>query len=165
MNDIIIDKTSKRYTQKQIKYFEKKYGGRFILESSFIDKNNRATDSTFLFYYNEVKHPEGSNYYAIGVDETHFFITNGICIEDMVFNGFMEGNIFKFSKHRHDYVSGSHGESVDGGRDYTRFNKTVFSKFISIKIKNGLIVVVNENEETNNSKAIPIEVEKNNHFI
>jgi hypothetical protein len=104
-----------------LEYCKRTYGGKFLVKSQILGKYNRYTKEEFYFFYTEIPHPDGSNYYAFGFINGVPMITNGISIEDTTISAFLSfDGIIRYSASRHDYVSDSHGNFIDGGRDYTR---------------------------------------------
>jgi hypothetical protein len=111
------------------------YGGRYICKSQIKDLKGEFTYQPYHIFYNETPHPRGSNYYAIGYNKDKLVITNGISIESMAIDGFVEDGVFYYSAYRHDCVTIGN-MMIDGGRDYSRMAGDL-SKFYTMTVYNG----------------------------
>lgn len=143
---IVTNPILSRFTEKQVEAFSS-YGGSFVMETCVPEKadgTGKFTEDTFLLYYNKEKHPQGSNWYIIGIDRYgKFYIADGERVikserfhVDVVGNYVPKpkiGNLYGFfselkneplySLYRHDARSDSKAcIIVDGGRDYTRLS-------------------------------------------
>ena len=122
---------NKMFSDKSINVICQKYDATYIIDSC-IRSGESWRNFPAAFFYTKEPHPQGSNYFAIYKFEMEadyedpeptfngFMITNGICITEGVFNGFLfEDGELVHSRFRHDYFV--HREAmVDGGRDYFR---------------------------------------------
>lgn len=126
-----------------IEKVEKKYNAKFVCETPIKDKHGwRETPS--LIFYNEVAHPQGSNYMAISIvigydDKTDLVITDGISATQCDFVGIVDGDEVIYSRYRHDYREGKTGVIIDGGRDYTRSSG---GQMVKMKINEGKLEVM-----------------------
>jgi len=138
--------------KETIEKIEKQYNGKYVFESCLKTKGGGWTDRAFAIFYTEKKHPEGSNYFAIGwsfdnirLTKPSLIITNGIDATEE-FNGVLyNGEVF-YSRFCHDFRQFPNGLFVDGGRDYTRFGGTVLDKckLVRIRVNKDKLEVVNE---------------------
>lgn len=96
-------------------------------------------------FYREIPHPEfGNRYFGIYVNhEGRTMILNADRVEDLDFAMIPdENNDLHYSAFRHDYVSLSNGNFVDGGREYVRTNTMTYNytvkdgDFVKIAIDN-----------------------------
>lgn len=110
----------------------------FVMESSLMGPNG-WTLSTYLIFWTPTKHPEGSNYFAIGPGNNgKTVITDGISATTP-FKGILVDDQVCYSINRHDYYqcpNSTSKQAIDGGRDYTRVTGGIYShKMVDILIK------------------------------
>ncbi len=97
---------------------ENMYKATFVMESFLKGKNDWCNFPAAIFYTEE-KHPQGSNYFALYIDEDRrFVITNGLTAIEP-FEGIQIGENVYYSRYRHDYRECG-PVAIDGGRDYTK---------------------------------------------
>ena len=105
-----------------IRKIEKLRSCRYVCEWNLTDAAGNAYDQSVLLFWNDVPHPQGSNWMALYRAGDDWYVRNGITasrlpIRCVVSN---DGQVL-FSKSRHDFRSSHDGSvSIDGGRDYTR---------------------------------------------
>ena len=127
---------------------EKKYNVKFVCETPIRYKNSWRDYSSLIFYGE--KHPEGSNYMALSVtfdidgNFDDIVITDGISATEGEFTGLIDGDEVYYSRFRHDYRMTPSGEFIDGGRDYTRTSVINPDRFVTMKIIDGKLEIVNE---------------------
>ena len=129
---------------------EKRYNCKFVCETPIKDGEGwRELPS--LIFYNEVPHPQGSNYMALSVrmgydGKTDMVVSDGISATMYNIKGIIDGDEVIYSRYRHDYRVGKTGVWIDGGRDYTRSSG---AQMVIMEIINGVLEVVEggNNEE------------------
>lgn len=125
---------------------EKKYNVKFVCETP-IKNGGVWRDMSSLIFYNEEKHPQGSNYMALSIKYTpdgHFddlVITDGISATKGSFYGIIDGDEVIYSRFRHDYRVGKTGVFIDGGRDYIRSNIPDPDQYVDLVINEGNLEV------------------------
>jgi hypothetical protein len=141
---MIITTPSSYWNGLDIAKVEKYYNAKYVCETT-IKGSTGWLNSPVLIFYNEVPHPQGSNYMAlfyapISTDgKTALSVTDGISATTEEFVGVVadNGDII-YSRWRHDYRTSPDGSVwCDGGRDYFRgsgLNKTVYLKIIGSKL-------------------------------
>jgi hypothetical protein len=128
---------------------EKIYNAKFVGE--FCLKNTQGGWANFpvsVFYQEEPPEPEFSNYFGL----YYCPIREGVMITDakVVAEKSFAGVVLKngvdiiYSRYRHDYVTGSEGEMIDGGRDYLRCRVPPPAYNVSLQIIDGEIEVIND---------------------
>jgi hypothetical protein len=125
---------------------EKHFNAKFVCETP-LREGDGWRDYSSLIFYNEEKHPQGSNYLAIsyvfGVDgEVDLILTDGISAttEDII--GIIDGDEVIYSRSRHDYRVGKTEVMIDGGRDYTRSSISDPNQYVTLRILKGKLEIV-----------------------
>lgn len=133
-----------------IEYIEEKYKAHYIGEFCLKGVSGEWVNQPVALFYNEEKHPRGSNYFAIlnkyrypNIDSPTVMITNGIsAVEDKEGNPIVYSAVLNndnkalYSAYRHDYQT-YEDLMIDGGRDYTK--SSLGSPFIRFIIKDGKV--------------------------
>jgi hypothetical protein len=136
--DIIVEPRLSYYTQDIVDKILQHYpDSKFVMESALLTRNGWSLD-TCLVFYTKNKHPEGSNYMGVMVNDLGSVIVfNAIrCTEPMSAFLTPSGKVV-YSIHRHDFQTDEEtGAFIDGGRDYTRIGGAE-----SLLIKLGVISV------------------------
>lgn len=99
---------------------EEKYKAKYIGEFTLRTRDGWANKPVAVFWQ-EVAHPQGSNYFGIYRDDLgHFLITDAQATVGILITGLMnEKHEVIYSAYRHDCQTHG-GMLIDGGRDYTR---------------------------------------------
>lgn len=118
-------------TEENIKNIEKHYKATYVLETCAKDRSGGWANFPAAIFYTETAHPEGSNYFALYIDDTNqFMIANGLsAVEGVVFKGLEVEGTVTYSRYRHDYRDAGNGAFVDGGRDYLRYGGDQFDDY------------------------------------
>jgi len=117
--------------KKQINLIEKHYKATYVLETCAKDGRGNWCNFPAAIFYTEKAHPEGSNYFALYVNEDkEMMIANGsTAVQDVLFKGIeIEGRV-TYSRYRHDYRGAGNEAFVDGGRDYFRYGGDKFDDY------------------------------------
>jgi hypothetical protein len=121
MNTIVEPRFS-CYTKEIVDSILKHYpDSKFVMESALPTRAGWSLD-TCLVFYTKNKHPEGSNYMGVRVNERNSVIVFDAirCTEPMSAFLTPSRNVV-YSIHRHDFQTDKEtGAFIDGGRDYTR---------------------------------------------
>ena len=131
-----------------ISKWEKHYNVKFVCETVIKDKFGWLDQSSLLFY-SEKPHPQGSNYMAVthmplGYEDWQTVISDGISATECEIEGLIDGDEVYYSRFRHDYRTTPSGMFIDGGRDYTRSSVCDPDKYVTMKIIDGKLEIVNE---------------------
>ena len=105
-----------------IRKIEKLRSCRYVCEWNLIDAAGNAYDQSVLLFWNDVPHPQGSNWMALYRAGDDWYVRDGITASRLPIRCVVSdaGQVL-FSKSRHDFRSSHDGSvSIDGGRDYTR---------------------------------------------
>ena len=111
------------WSLKQIKIIEKKYQGRYVLESCLKGKDGEWLNFPAAIFYTEKAHPEGSNYFALfnmPFPDERLMISNGLSAIEQPIKGLLIDGVILYSRYRHDFRE-FHGINIDGGRDYFKY--------------------------------------------
>jgi hypothetical protein len=121
-----------------VEHIEEKYNCRFIAEWYLTKKN------MIMLFWNNVAHPQGSNWLGVYGAGDQVYLCDGIAasrfpVDCMVSNS----KQVLFSKSRHDFRS-SHDRSVtvDGGRDYTRVLGAIRNESVCLVPQNGELKII-----------------------
>jgi hypothetical protein len=122
----------------QIKKVEKHYNAKYVMDACLRNRDGGWVNFPAAIFYTENAHPEGSNYFALYINDDGLRITNGeSAVKDVSFTGFVYNEEVWYSSYRHDYV-GVDGKFIDGGRDYTRCGGDDI-KFIKFNVEKGVV--------------------------
>jgi len=118
-------------TEEKIKNIEKHYKATYVLETCAKSFSGGWTNFPAAIFYTKTAHPEGSNYFAIYIDDTNqLMIANGLsAVDGIVFKGLETEGTVTYSRYRHDYRDAGNGAFVDGGRDYFRYGGDKFDDY------------------------------------
>ena len=112
-------------TLEGIRKVEESKSCRYVCEWNTLDSNGKINENPVMIFWNDVPHPQGSNWMALfrGGGHLGWFVRDGISASRLPILAYLsDDGEAVFSKHRHDYRrSRDSSISVDGGRDYTRF--------------------------------------------
>ena len=124
---------------------EEHFNAKFVCESP-LKEGAGWRDYSSLIFYNEIAHPQGSNYLAIsyvmsGDGKVDLVVSDGISATLEDFTGIVDGDEVIYSRFRHDYRVGKTGVMIDGGRDYVRPSN---GHLVIMRIINDKLEIVNE---------------------
>ena len=130
-NSLSVNTKSSFLTEKNIKNIENHYKATYVLETCAKDRSGDWANFPTAIFYTETAHPEGSNYFALYIDDTNqFMIANGLsAVDGVVFQGLEVEGVVTYSRYRHDYRDAGNGAFVDGGRDYFRYGGDQFEDY------------------------------------
>ena len=136
-------KNNYHFNEDMIFHLEKSYDAKFICETSIKDASKGWYNTPVALFYANVKHPQGSNWFAIFQhSDGGFSITNGIsAVEpDNKLVGITDGKDVVYSSHRHHFSKLGNGY-IDGGRDYAKLNLSSGITTVTLLITpDGLVV-------------------------
>lgn len=136
-------KNNYHFNEELISRLEKSYKSKFVCETCIKDATNGWYNTPVALFYTKVKHPQGSNWFAIFQQfDGRFSITNGIsAVEpDNKLVGITDGKEVVYSTHRHHF-SKLGNSFIDGGRDYGRLSLLNGFKTVDLLITpDGLVV-------------------------
>ena len=122
-----------------------KFVGEFSLPVNKKDLEKGFVNTPVAIFYQEVPHPEGSNYFGLYYDDTgKLWVTDAGCIT--MFDWpclFVPGQNIMYSAYRHDYQAW--GEySIDGGMEYTKISWPLGQEKVLgyMKVVNGAIAAI-----------------------
>jgi hypothetical protein len=135
--------------EKNINIIEKKYNGKYVIDSCLRGMYNTWANFPAMIFYSEIPHPQGSNYFALYKsfneisEETNWMITDGASGVEGEFYGFLfpDGELLH-SRYRHDYCRHG-GIAIDGGRDYVHvIGDDESARGVKFKIVNGQLELI-----------------------
>jgi hypothetical protein len=136
------DNTPRHYklNQSDIEKIEKDRNCRFVCEW-----NVKQDDNPMLIFWNDIAHPQGSNWMALFY-YNDWFVRDGITASQLPINCVVSNDKqVLFSKSRHDFRSSQDGSvSVDGGREYTRVLGNVRCERVWLVPQNGKLKIIPE---------------------
>jgi len=105
-----------------IRKIEKLRSCRYVCEWNTTDDRGQAHENPVLLFWNDVAHPQGSNWMGLFRSNKEWYVKDGITASRLPINCAVSNDKqVLFSKYRHDFRSSRDGSvTVDGGRDYTR---------------------------------------------
>lgn len=131
---MFIHKHEPFFRKESIEKIEQHYKAKYIFDSPIRTKDGRWSNRQFAIFYCQEAHPEGSNYFAMGYDEStrltkskSLIITDGISATEDFLGVEFNGQVY-YSSTTHDFREYPNGVFVDGGRDYIRYGGTNLSK-------------------------------------
>lgn len=121
-----------RYVLLDIPSIEQLYKAQFVLESCIntkLDGTGAWVNNPYLIFYTPTAHPRGSNWFAIGYENSKLIIRDGQSVYNsdqikptMTCARNKHTNQYYTSTYRHDYNQIDLYNSIDGGRDYCKTN-------------------------------------------
>jgi hypothetical protein len=131
-----------------IRKIEKLRNCRYVCEWNTTDSSGRISTYPMLIFWNDVAHPQGSNWMALFKDGGHngWFVRDGIAASRVpILAGVSNNGQAMFSKNRHDYRQSHDGSiTLDGGRDYTRIIGTPPKRWVWLLPQDGEIRIIDE---------------------
>ncbi len=115
------------FSPEGIKKIEELKSARWLLDTEH--KNTPVS----IFWQDE-RHPQGSNFFALHYYHDGLLISNGAFILDQVIEGVLlpNGDVI-YSRHVHDYCQ--YGDvAIDGGREYTRVVGNLMHPIVEIRV-------------------------------
>lgn len=117
-------------SEQDIVNAEEHYKAKYICDTCLKVRNGSYGNQSFAIFYNEVAHPNGSNWFALFRDNGRTMIVNAIEVENRIINGLViDDSKVIYSSYRNDYrcyTSEKTGVEfcIDGGMDYLKLNKS-----------------------------------------
>lgn len=134
------------FSDNQIQIIENAYNAKFILESTVKPLNGGWYNMPVAIFYQQEKHPEGSNYFGMYYRNDSLFITNAISATEPFDALMLENGDIMISRYRHDYFMHS-DLFVDGGRDYIRYGGNMNKvKVVKVQIVEDHLEIVDKKE-------------------
>lgn len=145
---------SRHFTDANIPYIEQQYNAQFVLESCIntkLDGTGKWVNNPYLIFYTPIAHPQGSNWFAIGYENSKLIIRDGQsvynadqiqptlnCLYDELTNNYYT------STYRNDFNSiNLTSNFIDGGRDYCHCDATNLQiGYITIALENNQPILV-----------------------
>lgn len=127
-----------KLNQSDIEKIEKDRNCRFVCEW-----NVKQDDNPMLIFWNDIAHPQGSNWMALFY-YNDWFVRDGITASQLPIQCVVSNDKqVLFSKSRHDFRSSQDGSvSVDGGREYTRVLGNVRCERVWLVPQNGELKII-----------------------
>lgn len=126
---------------------EKHYGCRYVCEWNTISKAGKVNNSPVALFWQEVPHPEGSNWMGVFLNsDSNPYVMDGQSASRLPIRGYVsqEGQVL-FSKYRHDFRQSNDGSvTVDGGREYTRLLGDVRCASVWLLPQCGKLVIIDD---------------------
>ncbi len=124
---------------------------KYVCETCLRGTDGGWANRPVAIFYGEEEHPVSkSRYFGIYIDmDDRIMITNGQSAVDEPIQGVIadNGDII-YSRYRHDFRRSPDGSVfIDGGRDYFRGSVLSQDRYVTMKIIDGELVVVEKEEE------------------
>lgn len=121
-------------------HIEDKYNCHFVSEW-YLNKK-----SMVLLFWNDVAHPQGSNWLGVYGAEDQVYLCDGIAASQLPIRCAVSNDKqVLFSKSRHDFRSSNDGSvTVDGGRDYTRMLGNIKCERVNLLPQNGMLTIIDD---------------------
>jgi hypothetical protein len=131
-------------SQSSIEKYEKARNCRYVCEWN-VKQGNKILDPMLIFW-NDIPHPQGSNWMALFSSDGDWYVRDGITASQLPIECVVSNDKqVLFSKSRHDFRSSEDGSvSVDGGRDYTRVLGNVRCECVWLLPRNGKLEIIPE---------------------
>jgi hypothetical protein len=137
-------------TKDMIKKIEKARNCKYVFESCLKTVDGGWFNGPAAIFYNEEKHPTGSNYMAVYVDGRTLYLADGIsAVDNVIYEGIEAEGEVVYSRYRHDFREHKNGAYIDGGRDYTKVGGDKFNDYnlVQFKVVGGKIVFIAKDEK------------------
>lgn len=121
---------------------------RYVCEWPLLNDGNKPTE-TMLLFWNDVAHPQGSNWMALFFHDGGWYVRDGISASRHPIHCpvSQDGQVM-LSKHRHDYRTSKDGSiAIDGGRDYTKTVGTA-REWVWLMPQQGMLTILDESAAT-----------------
>jgi hypothetical protein len=126
------------FPEEVIDQVEQNYNCRYVTEW-YLDNKQMV-----LLFWNDVAHPQGSNWMGVYGSGDHLYVCDGIAASRYpVYCKVSNDKQVLFSKTRHDFRSSQDGSvTVDGGREYTRVLGAIFNESLYLVPQNGELKII-----------------------
>jgi hypothetical protein len=133
-------------TAEGIRAVEEKRSCRYVCEWHIIDSRGEIHESPMMLFWNDVSHPQGSNWMALYHTGGGWYVRDGITASRLPTQAYVsDDGEAVFSKHRHDLRSSRDGTiTVDGGRSYTRLMGNLKCRRIWLLPQQGEMNIIDE---------------------
>jgi len=145
-----IKNESEIFTQDGITKIEKLRDSKFVCESCIRTKypdGNWANQPVAIFYGKEPHPISNSRYFALFINgDNNIMVANAQSAVDEPITGVIADNEeIIYSRYRHDFrKSSDNSVFIDGGRDYVKSGIYPPERFVTLKIIDGDLVIVNK---------------------
>ena len=126
------------FPEEVIDQVEQNYNCRYVTEW-YLDNKQMV-----LLFWNDVAHPQGSNWMGVYGSGDHLYVCDGIAASRYpVYCKVSNDKQVLFSKTRHDFRSSQDGSvTVDGGREYTRVLGAILNESLYLVPQNGELKII-----------------------
>lgn len=138
------------YSDREIRLIEKHYNVKYVVEIAAKLKNGQWSDTPAAVFYQNNKHPTGSNYLGIFNDPSNnnWILFDALPTISQPWTGAInkDGQVI-FSRYRHDFrESPAKDFAIDGGRDYVRIvgDNPENVMMVKLGVQNDKVIVLNE---------------------
>ena len=133
-------------TAEGIRKIEQTRSCRYVCEYNLTDASGNAYDQPVMLFWNDIPHPQGSNWMALYSANGDYYVRDGITASRLPIIAYVsDDGQAVFSKHRYDFRSSRDGTiSVDGGRDYTRLMGNIKCDRIWLLPQAGKLNIIDE---------------------
>lgn len=128
-----------------IPVIEEKYNAKYVCETCIKNQYGWRNEPSLIFY-SVKKHPDGSHYFAISIDDHgNLVISDGISATEPFVGVIAENGDIIYSRFRHDYrTSEDKSVSIDGGREYTRVVHDKLQPTVQLQIEGSELLITDE---------------------
>lgn len=128
-----------------IPVIEEKYNAKYVCETCIKNQYGWRNEPSLIFY-SVKKHPAGSHYFAISIDDHgNLVISDGISATEPFVGVIAENGDIIYSRFRHDYrTSEDKSVSIDGGREYTRVVHDKLQPTVQLQIEGSELLITDE---------------------
>lgn len=129
-----------------IRKIEKLRSCRYVCEWNTIDKGGDILDTPVLLFWNDVAHPQGSNWMALYRSSNDWYVKDGITTSRLPIQCVVSNDKqVLFSKYRHDFRSSQDGSvTIDGGREYTRMLGNIRCERVWLLPQQGKLTIIDD---------------------
>lgn len=145
------------FSSKTIAQLEEHYKCSYVCEWNNLTHTGKPDDHTIAVFYQEVPHPQGSNWMGMFHANDQWFIINAEKSSRLPIKAYVadDGQVL-FSKHRHDFRRSNDGSiTVDGGREYTRLLGNVCCNTVWLLPQKGQVTIIDHSAAALLLSALP----------
>jgi hypothetical protein len=107
-------------------------------------QGNEILDDPMLIFWNDIPHPQGSNWMALFSSSGDWYVRDGITASQLPIDCVVSNDKqVLFSKFRHDFRTSEDGSvSIDGGRGYTRVLGNIHCERVWLLPRDGKLEII-----------------------
>jgi hypothetical protein len=144
---MVVNPLRKFFSTEMIQRIQTEYNVKFVCETVSKDRRGCWIDQPGALFYNEVKHPDGSNWMIVyhGAEQGVIVITDGITAvepDNRITGIINQDEVVVYSVFRHHYAVLDNG-FIDGGRDYVRYGDGGGLRLVELEITPHGLAIVN----------------------